>query len=460
MKILLLNPPSPLLHIRGNYCSNVSKGVYYYPAMDLLVQSGILAEEFDVTVCDAVADRRSHESVLEQISRERYDGIFAVTGSASRSEDLDFFREVKKRTPGTKILLSGGYLLTDSANVFAKATWLDGALLELSSPDSVSFFRNERTSFNDIAIPGEDRAIAKIPKEKIVRYPRPRHELFPLRKYHHPNARHHPLALMFHTTGCPFRCDYCIYGITPYRVRPVNDVIDEMTFLRSRGVREVFFYDPTFAAVRNDAFQLLSAMEAQHSGIGWFCQTRVDLMTEELLRSMKKAGCHTIMFGVESADESLLKEHERKISHKKTAEIFALCRRIGIRTFSYLIIGWPGETEETIRATTELIKCLKTDFVSFNLAIPVLGTKFRTDLISEGFVAPELAEFDNSDPNPVMATQKLTKNELAAAYRRAVRSFYFRPSYILQRLASIRTWYEFKIHVREGISLFRHFGGC
>jgi len=203
MKILLLNPPSDQKHLRGNYCSNVSKGFYYYPAIDLLVQSGILDQPFDITICDAIAERKRENEVLNIITREKYDGIYAVTGSSSRPSDLRFFQKIKEIIPTSRLLVSGGYLLTQAKEILEITPSIDGILLDFTSHESIAFFRNEKSSFLYIATNDSPLEIKNVPAEKEIHYPTPRHDLFPLSAYNHPNARHHPISVVLHSSGCP-----------------------------------------------------------------------------------------------------------------------------------------------------------------------------------------------------------------------------------------------------------------
>ncbi|MCB0308048.1 MAG: radical SAM protein [Bdellovibrionales bacterium] len=455
MKILLINPPANQAHLRGNYCSNVSKGIYYYPAIDLLVQSGILHGAFDIQVLDAIATPKTSKEIFQYIAKESFDGVYAVTGSSSRTEDLVFFSELKQNFPNIRLLVSGGYLLTQYASTLRDHSYIDGVLLDWTSLESVDFFKGRNQDFKHIATKGHFPSCDKSEAAKVISYPTPRHEMFPIKKYHHPQAVHHPISVIIQSTGCPYRCSYCIYSITPYKYRPLEEVITEIEYAKSQGIRSLFFHDPTFGIDRNYTLEFCKTMTEKQIAMGWFCQSRVDRMDFSLLRAMKNAGCHGIMFGVETSDETLLREHERTIKHHQTIEIFRACKQLGIRTLSYLVIGLPGDSRESIYNTVELVKTLKSDFVSFNLAIPVIGTKFRDQLIAEGFISEQVLEFDNSSANPAMPTRHLTKDELFDIHKQSIKRFYMRPSYLLGRFLSIRSIYELKNHLREGLTLLK-----
>jgi len=451
MKILILNTPSKQKHLRSNYCSNVSKGRYYYPAIDLLAQSSILSKEFDVSVLDAIAENKDAQFTLDYIDKNNFDGVYALTGSSSRKDDLKFFKSLKEKFPQLKLLITGGYLLSEYENILSQNSSIDGILFDWASNESIKFFKNE----------GPFSYIATLKHQKSpdfstsMEYPVPRHDLFPLDVYHHPNARNHPFSACTHSTGCPYTCDYCIYSKVPYRERSKDAVIAEFAFLKSIGVKEVFFQDPTFAAKRQPTIDLLKGIIEEKFNIGWFCQTRTDHMDKGILSMMKKAGCHAIMFGIESFNEKMLRNHKRNTSHEKTAQVYKICSKLGIQTLSYLVIGLPGDSAESIEKTVEFVKAIGSDYASFNLAVPVIGTDFRETAIKEGLMKNSLVEFDNSSEYPVLPTQHLSLEELSTIHSEAVKSFYFRPTYMLKRMLALRSLYEAKNQIREGLSLVK-----
>jgi radical SAM superfamily enzyme YgiQ (UPF0313 family) len=179
----------------------------------------------------------------------------------------------------------------------------------------------------------------------------------------------------------------------------------------------------------------------------------VDTVDREMLEAMKRAGCHTIQFGVESADEELLKQYRKRITQDQTRRTFELCREVGIRTLAHFILGLPGETRESIMRTVEYAKSLRCDYASFNVVIPQVGTDLRRMAIEKGYYHPEVQTFDSGRAFPVVETENLTKDELWHYRNRAIRSFYLDPRYIWRRATGVRTWTEFRNLVENGLAL-------
>ena len=112
--------------------------------------------------------------------------------------------------------------------------------------------------------------------------------------------------------------------------------MEEIKFIKDIKIHEIVFKDQTFAADRQRAFLLCEEIINNNINIGWICFSRTDIMDEELLLTMKKAGCHTIIFGVEILSQELLSNFNRKLDLQKTKEVFSLCKRFGIDTVGHI----------------------------------------------------------------------------------------------------------------------------
>jgi radical SAM superfamily enzyme YgiQ (UPF0313 family) len=176
------------------------------------------------------------------------------------------------------------------------------------------------------------------------------------------------------------------------------------------------------------------------------------VLDEELLLEMKDAGCHTIQLGVESASQELLEHYTKGITVEQVKKVIGLCKRTGIRVLAHYILGLPGDTVESILATIRFAIELNTEFASFNIAMPRMGTVFRASAIQSGLITDDLATLDNSISQPVYETPELKREKLWDLRNRAIRSYHLRPSFILRRLFGVRTWYEFTTLFREGFS--------
>ena len=124
-----------------------------------------------------------------------------------------------------------------------------------------------------------------------------------------------------------------------------------------------------------------------------------------------------------------------------------------MRTVGTFIIGLPGETVESIKNTINFSKRIGIDYASFNIAVPRFGTSFRKDLLKKGLVDEKVIKMDSAKTKPNWQNLEISNDEIFELHRKAVRSFYLRPIYIINRLMNTKTFYEFKEHINEGLEL-------
>lgn len=451
-KVLLLNPPGERLYLRDQHCSSESKASYYWPPIDLLIQSGILSEEHEVHFLDATIEGLPSEEALSRIQALKPAVILFVTGIASWLGDFGFMEKAHNIT-GAEVFASGGFLRSDYREVMGKYPFLTGVLLDYTSYSLLAYLKGER-QLTDLSIRLNGEIVCEesdTPKRFSI--PVPRHELFPLAKYRLPHGRHHPFTCILTNYGCPYRCSYCVAQDIDFKQRTVENILEEVDKIVSLGIREIFFKDFTFGVSKEITKNLCQEMIHHYPGLSWVCSSRVNVVDEEMLVLMKKAGCHTIQFGVESGSQELLDQNCKMVTLAQIEETFILCHKHRIRTLGHFILGLPGETEESLLQTIAFAKKIKCDYASFNVAIPIPGTALRRTCEDNNWLVGDDEELDSSRGYPVIETPFLSRKRLWQLQKKAVRSFYLRPSFILNKLADVRSFHDMLTLFREGIAL-------
>lgn len=452
-RVLLLNPPGEKLYFRDQHCSGISKGYYYWPPIDLIMLSGILAQEHDIKVIDGIVEKMSYYECLEVIKGFEPGFIVFLTGLASWLGDFAYMERVKLET-GSVLIGVGDILLWESEDYLAKYSFLDAALLDFTSPSVLQYLAGTKEGLTDICYRrGEEIIRTPLGSSKEFTVPVPKHELFPLDKYRIPHGKQRPFTSLLTTYGCPYSCSYCIAEKIPFKYRSLENIMTELDSLVALGVKELFIKDFTFGAPRQVSEDFCKVLIERYPGLSWICSSRANVLDEKMLSLMKKAGCHTIQFGVESASQDLLDENNKMISLPQIKEIFASCRRLGIKTLSHFILGLPGETEESLLSTIRLAKELNCDYASFNIAIPLPGTTMKKKCIDNNWLQGNLDEMDASVMYPVIQTPYLSRDRLWQLRNQAIKSFYGRPSYMVRKLLDIRTPKDFFSLCREGVSV-------
>jgi anaerobic magnesium-protoporphyrin IX monomethyl ester cyclase len=180
------------------------------------------------------------------------------------------------------------------------------------------------------------------------------------------------------TRGCPFRCEFChkpVFGDL-FRARPGGTVIEEMQEIAELGYDHVWMSDDLFTLNYKRTMELCQEIEAAHLPLTWECLSRVTQVDYELFAQMKRAGCKRIFFGIESGDEGVLKQMQKGIKPEQAQEAVEACVRAGIKAAGFFMVGYLGETPESLMRTIRFSSHLPLDYVSYTIAYPLPGTKF------------------------------------------------------------------------------------
>ena len=453
MHVLLLNPPGREIYVRDYFCSKTTKSNYHFHPVDLLALSGTLSIEHTVSVLDCIAEELSPEEAQRRIELKAPDAIISLVGSVSWEEDRVFLADQAQR--GRRIFGIGDILHEAQLERLKEEPWLEAILDDFTTEDALHLLAREedevlRATWRRVDGSLSHRSLPR--KSKEHRLPRPRHELFPSSGYRFSFARQAPFATVLTDYGCPWPCTFCVISTLGHSTRPVEDVLEEVDALRASGTHELFVADQTFGVRRERALQLCEEFQVR-GDLSWTAFTRPDLADDELLSAMRSAGCHTLIMGVESADDAVLEACKKGYATSAVKGAFERTRAHGIRTVGTFVVGLPEETEESIEKTLELALALDLDFMSLNVAVPRFGTAFRADALASGLVDPAQLVMDQSGATIALNTRALAREDVERLKRKMVRRFYLRPSWLWKRVRDISSPREFVAQAREGLAL-------
>ena len=458
MKILLLNPPGRKIYIRDYFCSKVSQANYVSHPIDLVIVSGLLrSTDHKVALLDAIVERLSPATAERRVVEESPDTIISLAGAASWGEDSEFLRRVKGAT-GARLVVCGDLFLEDPEKYLADNDFIDAIVLDFTSKDILKYVDDVPGAPSAVVARGRERAEPDGSSSLDLPSP-PFHKLFLKLHYRYPFTLSPGYCSVLTEYGCPFDCSFCVMGKLRHRARSVENVIEELRHIVALGVHEVFFVDQTFGAKRQRTRGLLEEMLRQSLKLSWFCFSRVDVLNSDLLTLMKEAGCHTVILGIESGSDSMLSKYRKGYDKAQIRHTVEMCRELGINTMGTFILGLPDETEETAAETLEFLRELPLDYASFNVAVPRAGTDLRKEATSLGLIAEGAVTMDQSGSRVAMPTRHLSQERVKQLRRRAVRTFYLRPGYLVRRLLKLRTRYEFLQNLRNAVGLLRNTWG-
>jgi anaerobic magnesium-protoporphyrin IX monomethyl ester cyclase len=199
-------------------------------------------------------------------------------------------------------------------------------------------------------------------------------------------ARHGGFALNVVTTrGCPYKCNWCakpIYGNT-YHMRSPDRVLDEIRLLRERYAPDrLWFCDDIFGLKARWLGPFAERMAREGLAMPFLCQTRADLMTEENVAALARAGCDEAWMGVESGAQNVLDAMDKGITVDEVRGAVARLRKASVRIGFFLQFGYPGEGWPEIEMTRRLVRELAPDDIGISVSYPLPGTRFHEQVQS------------------------------------------------------------------------------
>ena len=193
--------------------------------------------------------------------------------------------------------------------------------------------------------------------------------------------------------------------------------------------------------------------EMQRRGIklsvGFPNGVRLDTLTEPLLHDLKRAGCYSMLVGIESGSQRILDLMKKSLTLELVRERVKLIKKVGLTVHAFFIIGFPGETEADILTTIRFARSLPLDGALFSSFLPLPGSEITRQLIECGDLAADF-HWGNLFYSRVTYTPKgITPQKLKSLQRKATLSFYLQPRVLLAIPFRIKSWYHFKVLAKK-----------
>ncbi|MFH1744574.1 MAG: radical SAM protein [bacterium] len=420
-KILLINPP---LYFSDGIPKSLDVSV---PPLGLLYLASYInkySSEFQVEIVDVGAEQLNLQEVGEKISFAKpfAIGISLMTPQLQGAVELAKYIRLhyKKKF---KIFLGGPHVSADFnflnrySQLFdyaitgeAEKTFLD-SLNKLLSGQKISTIQAGEVVMDLDEIPFPDKNLIKREKYNKVE------------------------SILF-SRGCPYQCYYCsrpsISKIIRYR--SVENLIGEIKLCLKYCNGNINFQDDTFTMNRQKIIDFCESVKKENLILNWECNTRIDLVDDELLKAMRESGCSRINFGVESGNEELRRKVINKgmFTNEKIKEVFQSCRKHGIEIACYFMIGHPEETKEMVQETKNMILNYGIDILGLSLPLPFPGSslyniakdkKIISEEIIDQFSEKKLGE-GYSGIYPIYISEKLSAEYVFKEMKDINRKFY------------------------------------
>lgn len=408
----------------------------------------------EVILVDATIEGLSEEEFVSKLHKIDPDVIGISMTTMGLMQDLKGLSLAKKACPDAKIVVGGPHPSAAPIELMKSAKDIDFAVIgegEITLVELVKTLENDKGLKNVNGIAFRENGNIKLtqPREQIKNLdsiPIPSRDFIDFRKVKAsiPFGRRNPFSIMMTSRGCPFKCIFCsksVFG-NKYRYRSVENVVEEIEYLLSLGIKEIRFYDDIFTLNQKRTMKLCEELIKGNFDLIWSCEGRVDTVSRDLLEKMKKAGCYHISYGVESGSQKILDIAKKGIKVSQARDAFKITKEVGLEASAFFMFGLPGETKKTLKETLSLMKNIKADFVSVSPVWIPPDTKLfkiaKEDKIIENinwrnFEDVKLSPLTIGSP-PQYIPKDLTKEELTSFVRRFYMWYYLHPLRAYRRL--------------------------
>jgi anaerobic magnesium-protoporphyrin IX monomethyl ester cyclase len=441
MKIVLVAPPMRMEQVYGDFSEwgsiSPPTGLCYIAA--LLRENGVQVE-----ILDAEALGLGLSETVRRIVAAQPDmvGITCKTlwvDSAGRLADA-----LKRDMPDVCIVAGGNHPTAIPERTLNEFPAFDIVAIGEGEYTFLELLRTLEQGGNlqdvaGLAFRRDQRIIRTAPRGRVLdldKLPLPAFDLLPELTHYRPplnSVEKLPAFSLVASRGCPAQCTFCDRSVFGNRVvtHSPEYIVDMVETLRNEhGIRYLLFDDDNLLLNRRHLYRLLDLLEERDLVTPFTCQSRVDTIDEEKLKRLKRADCRMILYGVESGSPQILEAMKKGITTDQVKRAICMTRDAGIKPAGFFILGYPGETEETLQETVDLIRGCDFFDVGVFLFTPLPGSEAYQGIEHFGQYTEDW-ERTNALDQVVFVPEGLTEEQLMHYSDLCYKACYLRPKQIL-----------------------------
>ena len=434
-------------------CIEISNGICWLAAVTR--NHGLKTE-----IIDALPLALDNEKLAEAISKKspKYVGISTCTLDIYATSDLA--ERIKRIQPNITIIVGGPHITAVPEETMRRFSAIDigvigeGEATIIDLIDSIEKKNNKPLSDVEGIIYREGKNILRTKPRPFIEdldsLPLPAWDLLPdLNKHYFPpawSANTGHTSTITTSRGCPFQCTYCDRQVFGNRARYHSaEYVMNMfkTLYFKYNINYFRIGDDNFMINKDRLFKICDIILKENLKIRWSCLARADFIESKMLQAMKKAGCWSIAFGVETGSQRIHDIEKKHIKLEQIEKGVALTRKAGIKTIGFNIIGHPTETVNDIKKTIDFNKKIKIDEFKTQFMVPFPGTEIYRDAEKYGTFNKDWEKMSVFN-EPQFIPKDLTKEEMIRWNKKGFNSFYLQPRIILSYLKEIRGFGEIK----------------
>jgi radical SAM superfamily enzyme YgiQ (UPF0313 family) len=418
-----------------------------WPPLSLANCAALLEKEgYKVKILDVHAERIRPNGIVNYV--KGYDKIFITSSSLDRWQcpnlDIDSFLETVRRVREiTDEVYIMGYHGTVRPKEILQVT--NARAVIRGEPEMAVLDISQERNLKDIegiTYRTEREVVSNRDRDflDLNDLPMPAFHLLDFSKYFY-EILGDRFALFEGSRGCPYACRFCSKAMqgVKLRVKLSSHLIKEINeAITKYNVKTGYFIDLNFTLNRRLVEDVCNFLIKKRYNFKWCCQTRADLLDEESLEKMKRAGCELIHFGVETGSDRLMRWLNKDISLNEIERGVRLTKAAGIKTLCFFIFGIPVESIKEMGETIRFAKRLNPTFAIFHSIFPYLGSSLFEEMRDK-----------TKKMFPMECFNSYLLSQLKDISRKAFFKFYLRPVYILSSLRGGQDYLNIKAIFRQ-----------
>ncbi len=434
-KIIFVNPPYERIAAGYRFVRHITNRA---PSLGLLYLAAAVREQgYRTAIIESDIEELSADQAAHQVIQEKPDYLGITLFTVGVWQAAHIARTVKKSCPRIRIIVGGPHISSMATETLQRFPEFDLAVIhegERVLPELLACLDQDRTPehVNGILWRRNGEVLKTPPAPNIDdldNLPMPAWDLlkdFPDRYlpaiFDYPQG---PVATLAASRGCPFLCKFCDTSTFGAKVRANSPemVFRMMKFLNQTfGIRHIQFVDDLFLASRIRTLALCDRIIEDGLDMTWNCTARVDTVKPEVLKRMKQAGCWEISFGLETGSNELLQKMDKAARVETSEKAVNWTHEAGIRCKGLFMLGYPGETPQTIQKTKTFVRRLPMSTMNLSKFTPYPGSPIYRELYGTTIRKDHWEKMNGM--NFIWAPEGLTIKELDFEYQDILKTFY------------------------------------
>lgn len=436
-KILLINPVTRNGQkvLRAERCQQkLLAPVGIWPPVTLLEISTYLKHrDFqNIEIIDGEVERFPFNELASEVLKRLPDMVIIQATTPTIEDDILFSSKIKQQSRGTPIVFIGLHGTAFPEELLSKGS-VDYVVLgepeqviaeladycfkkqgDIRNIRGLGYKINGDVFVNERGLPRDNYDYPIIPDRALLKNDR---YIMPLTGK--------PFTVIKVSRGCNFSCSFCtssLYYGKGWRARSPENIIEEIKDVKEKfGINTLLFLSDTFNSDNNFVEKLSSLIIENNLNIKWMANSRVDLISEDTVILMKKAGCLLVSLGIESYDEDILRKNNKNLDRKAITRGIDILNKHGIATYGYFIFGLENESMFSMLKTAIMAAGSKLDFAIFYSLTPYPGTPYF-----KRFNNLNWKDYFHGSSN-IAGYRKLRKGAIKIGIYAALILFYLRP---------------------------------